>query len=107
MLSVALAVYRFFIASDNPSRAAMEQRAMVGVLSGYEDQILQFFYDKTRELMVRESYSLVGVKTRSLDIVRDVLKYIPLHWASSFFVSTCRLPRMVKCLCSRCCDRAA
>lgn len=66
----------------------MEQRAIMGVLNGYEDQILQFFYDKTRALMQSESYSLVGVKTRSLDIVRDVLKYIPIHWASSFFVST-------------------
>ncbi|KAH9839793.1 linoleate diol synthase [Rhodofomes roseus] len=74
----------FFIASDNPSRAAREQRAIVGVLGGYEAQILAFFYDKTKTLMERESYQLVGVKTRCLDIVRDVLKYIPLQWASNF-----------------------
>ncbi|KZT65024.1 linoleate diol synthase [Daedalea quercina L-15889] len=74
----------FFIASDSPSRAAREQRAIVGVLSGYETQILEFFYDRTKTLMERESYPLVGVKTRSLDIVRDVLKYVPLHWASAF-----------------------
>lgn len=89
-LIAAPAVFRFFIASDSPSRAAREQHAMVGVLEGYEGQILSFFYEKTRELMVQQSYSLVGVKTRSLDIVRDVLKYIPLHWASNFFVSTPR-----------------
>ncbi|KAH9926861.1 heme peroxidase [Fomitopsis serialis] len=74
----------FFIASDSPSRAAREQRAIAGVLSGHEDQILAFFHAKTKALMARESYSMVGVKTRSLDIVRDVLKYIPLQWASSF-----------------------
>ena len=88
ILTVVLPICRFFIACDNPSRAAMEQRAIMGVLKSYENQILQFFCDKTKELMARESYSLVGVKTRSLDIVRDVLKYIPIHWASSFFVST-------------------
>lgn len=87
---MAPAMFRFFIASGNPSLASREQRAMIGLLQSYEDQILSFFYNKTRELMVRESYSLVGVQTRSLDIVRDVLKYIPLHWASNFFVSISR-----------------
>lgn len=70
------------MASDDPARAAREQRALVGVLAESTDKITGFFYEKTRELMQRESYALVQSSTRAVDIVRDVLKYVPIHWAS-------------------------
>ncbi|OSX64325.1 hypothetical protein POSPLADRAFT_1054938 [Postia placenta MAD-698-R-SB12] len=72
----------FFMASDDPARAEREQRALVGVLAESTDKITGFFYEKTRELMQRESYALVQSSTRAVDIVRDVLKYVPIHWAS-------------------------
>ncbi|KZT10132.1 linoleate diol synthase [Laetiporus sulphureus 93-53] len=73
----------FFIASDDPARAIKEQSAIVGVLSQFSGKIMEYFYQKTQLLMQRESYTSVGTSTRNVDIVRDVLKYIPIHWASS------------------------
>ncbi|KAI0923759.1 hypothetical protein AcV5_009223 [Taiwanofungus camphoratus] len=75
----------FFMSSDNPARAAREQRAFLSALVGAPsspDNITSFFYRKTRELMLQESYSLVGSPTKNVDIVRDVLKFVPIHWAS-------------------------
>lgn len=52
------------------------------------DQIAEFFYKKTREMMVSEAWTGVGKTTKSVDIVRDVLKYVPIYWASEV-VSAC------------------
>ena len=75
----------FFIASTDAARAQREQRAMLQTLTsapGSADQITQFFYQKTRELMVSEAWTGVGISTKSVDVVRDVLKYVPIVWAS-------------------------
>ena len=48
---------------------------------GGENAIKQFFYEKTRELMQGESCRSVGTSVHTVDIVRDVLKIVPLHWA--------------------------
>ena len=41
-----------------------------------------FFYNKTKELIEEHTFSLIGKKTRAVNIVRDVLKFVPLHWAA-------------------------
>ncbi|OBZ73945.1 Linoleate 10R-lipoxygenase [Grifola frondosa] len=74
----------FFIASDNAARGAREQRALLNALinePGSAEKITDYFYQKTRELMLCESYTCVASTTRNVDIVRDVLKFVPLHWA--------------------------
>ncbi|PIL25197.1 cytochrome P450 [Ganoderma sinense ZZ0214-1] len=75
----------FFIASDDPARAAREQRALLSALTGAPDaeaSIKSFFYEKTRELIQRESCSSVGTSTHTVDLVRDVLKRVPVYWAA-------------------------
>ncbi|GBE86547.1 Linoleate 10R-lipoxygenase [Sparassis crispa] len=75
----------FFIASDSPARAGREQRAFIGALTdarGSVDKIASFFYQTTRDLMLRESYTAVGSRTKNVDIVRDVLKHVPVRWAA-------------------------
>ncbi|KIP10018.1 hypothetical protein PHLGIDRAFT_101881 [Phlebiopsis gigantea 11061_1 CR5-6] len=75
----------FFLASRDAGRAQREQRAMVAALTaapGSADAIAQFFYDKTRETVVAEAWTLVNQTVKSVDIVRDVLRYLPLYWAS-------------------------
>ena len=47
------------------------------------DQIAQYFYEKTRELIKVKSYSLTDKNVKFVDIVRDVLRYVPLHWAAT------------------------
>ncbi|PCH36246.1 linoleate diol synthase [Wolfiporia cocos MD-104 SS10] len=74
----------FFIASDDPARAAREQRAMLGVLEEFSGGIIDSIYQKTRELMLSQSYTSVGTLTRHVDLMRDVVKYAPIHWASKF-----------------------
>ncbi|KAJ7698801.1 linoleate diol synthase [Mycena metata] len=41
-----------------------------------------FFRDTTRKLISTHSFTLVGGKTRVVDIVRDVLKVVPVYWAA-------------------------
>ncbi|KAH9932667.1 linoleate diol synthase [Amylocystis lapponica] len=75
----------FFIASPSSAQATREQRAFFGALTsapGSADEIAGYFYQKTRELMLREAYTMVGSQTQNVDIVRDVLRHVPIHWAS-------------------------
>ncbi|EKM53767.1 uncharacterized protein PHACADRAFT_260261 [Phanerochaete carnosa HHB-10118-sp] len=74
----------FFLASNDPARAQREQRAMLGALAGAPgsvEKIAEFFYRKTREMMVSEAWTGVGRSTKSVDVARDVLKYVPIYWA--------------------------
>ncbi|EMD39204.1 hypothetical protein CERSUDRAFT_112882 [Gelatoporia subvermispora B] len=75
----------FFIASGDPERALGEHEAFVKALvaaSGSEQEIADWFFAKTRELMIGESYTAVGSQTKHVDIVRDVLRHVPMHWAA-------------------------
>lgn len=47
------------------------------------NKIGKYFYDTTRELIESCNYSLVGKKTYGVDIVRDVLRIVPVYWAAS------------------------
>ena len=75
----------FFIASDDSARGEREQRAILTALTdggASISKITEYFYRKTRELMLQNSYPCVGVTTRNVDIVRDVLKYVPVYWGA-------------------------
>ena len=65
---------------------------MLGALTGADgatDKITSFFYQKTRELMVNQAWLGVGKTTKSVDVVRDVLRYVPIYWASEVVSVTC------------------
>ncbi|KAJ7890508.1 linoleate diol synthase [Mycena olivaceomarginata] len=60
-----------------------EQRAIYGPLfEGHMDKIGAYFRDTTRKLINSHSFTLVGGKTCVVDIVRDVLKVVPVYWAA-------------------------
>ncbi|KAJ7442287.1 linoleate diol synthase [Mycena latifolia] len=46
------------------------------------DKVGNFFRDTTRKLIGTHSFTLVGGKTCVVDIVRDVLKIVPVYWAA-------------------------
>lgn len=47
------------------------------------DQIGTYFYDTTRKLIENNSFGMVGGKVRGVDIVRHVLKVVPVAWAAT------------------------
>ncbi|KAA1469100.1 linoleate diol synthase, partial [Dentipellis sp. KUC8613] len=76
----------FFIAAEDVERGEREQREVLRVLAATpeaEDKIAQYFYDKTRALVAEKSYTLADKGTKNVDIVRDVLRYLPLHWVAT------------------------
>lgn len=78
---------RFFSAPEDRS----EQLKVVGALAGTPEagaEIAKFFFEKTRELINSNSFNLSGSKTRSVNLVRDVLKAVPIHWIADI-VSAC------------------
>jgi linoleate 10R-lipoxygenase len=46
------------------------------------DKIGEYFFDQTRKLLLSNSFSLVGKSTKVVDIVRDVLKVVPVMWTA-------------------------
>ena len=82
----------FFIASDDPVRAEREQRDIIGALTGEPgsvNKIAEYFFQKTREVIVQESNALVGSTTKTVDLARDVLKFVPIYWAAELVRSHC------------------
>lgn len=81
---------RFFLASNKDADSLRDQREVLRVMGapGEIDQIAHFFYEKTRELIKVKSYTLDDKNTKYVDIVRDVLRYVPLHWAATELVRT-------------------
>ncbi|KAN0138081.1 hypothetical protein V8E53_003970 [Lactarius tabidus] len=75
----------FFLASNKGSESQRDQREVLRVMGGQDqtDQIVQYFYEKTRELIKVKSYSLTDKNTKYVDIVRDVLRVLPTHWAAT------------------------
>jgi hypothetical protein len=79
------------LASDNVDRAAREQQSILRALANTPEQFeatSKFFYETTKKLIARHSYTLIGGKTNSIDIVRDVLKAVPVQWVATQVVST-------------------
>ena len=80
---------RFFLTSEDAAQGRRDQREVLRALTSSPnalDKIAQSFYDNTRTLMSSKSYTLTDKNTRNVDIVRDVLKYIPLRWAATEIV---------------------
>ncbi|KAJ7623211.1 linoleate diol synthase [Roridomyces roridus] len=46
------------------------------------DKVGTFFRDTTRKLVASHSFTIVNGKTNVVDIVRDVLKVVPVYWAA-------------------------
>ncbi|KAG6334671.1 hypothetical protein ID866_4420 [Astraeus odoratus] len=63
-------IHKQFLSALTPSPEAVEK-------------IGEYFYKKTRELIEQNSVALIGTNTCSVNIVRDVLKYVPVYWAAS------------------------
>jgi type III secretory pathway component EscV len=79
---------RFFLASNNDAESQRDQRYVLSVLRTRDqrDQAAHYFYQKTHELIKVKSYSLADKNTKYVDIVRDVLRYVPLHRAATSLV---------------------
>ncbi|KAH8997828.1 linoleate diol synthase [Lactarius hatsudake] len=76
----------FFLASNNDAESQRDQTEVLRVLRASPEraeQIANYFYEKTRELINVKSYSLNDKNIKYVDIVRDVLRYVPLHWAAT------------------------
>jgi linoleate 10R-lipoxygenase len=50
---------------------------------GQSEKIAQHFYERIRNLIMSKSFTLCDKGVKMLDIVRDVLRYAPLHWAAT------------------------
>ncbi|KAF8265064.1 heme peroxidase [Lactarius quietus] len=75
----------FFLASNKEAESQRDQREVLRVLGAPDetDHIAHYFYEKTRELINVKSYLLADKSIKFVDIVRDVLRYVPLHWAAT------------------------
>ena len=51
------------------------------------EEIGKFFYDTTKKFIASESYTLVGGKICGVDLVRQVLRVVPIQWAAIDLVS--------------------
>lgn len=50
------------------------------------DKIGHFFFETTSELIKANAFKLVGGKTSAVDLVRDVIKTLPVHWVANDIV---------------------
>lgn len=79
----------FFLASNNDAESQRDQREVLRVLQASPDQtekIAQYFYERTRKLIISKSFSLTDNGIKFVDIVRDVLRYVPLYWTATELV---------------------
>jgi len=67
-----------------PVEGEKERQAVLDVLNTPElvEEIGKFFYDTTKKFIASESYTLVGGKICGVDLVRQVLRVVPIHWAA-------------------------
>jgi linoleate 10R-lipoxygenase len=50
--------------------------------------ISNYFYESTKKLVAANSFTLVGGKVGGIDIVRQVLRILPVYWAATDLVSS-------------------
>jgi linoleate 10R-lipoxygenase len=80
---------RFFLASNNDAESQRDQREILRALQTSPDQaekIAQHFYETTRKLIISKSFTVSDKGVKVVDIVRDVLRYLPLHWTATELV---------------------
>jgi hypothetical protein len=83
---------RFFLASNDESESQRDQREILRVLQASPDQadkIAHYFYERTRKLIVSKSYILADKGVRFVDMISDVLRYVPLYWTATELVRYC------------------
>jgi hypothetical protein len=51
------------------------------------DRIGKYFYESTSGLIKTNSFTLVGDKVHAVDLVRDVLRVVPVAWVAADIVS--------------------
>lgn len=76
----------FFLASNDESESQRDQREILRVLQASPDQadkIAHYFYERTRKLIVSKSYILADKGVRFVDMISDVLRYVPLYWTAT------------------------
>jgi linoleate 10R-lipoxygenase len=75
---------RFF-----PVEGDKEKQAVVAALNYPElvEQIGQYFYESTLKFIAANAYTLVGGKFSAVDVVRDVLRVVPIYWVATELVS--------------------
>ncbi|RDB20840.1 Linoleate 10R-lipoxygenase [Hypsizygus marmoreus] len=71
-----------FYTAEGPEAQEKVYKALADSPESIE-KIGRFFYDTTRKLIDASSFALVGKKTHGVDLVRDVLKLVPVCWAAS------------------------
>ncbi|EIW79353.1 putative linoleate diol synthase [Coniophora puteana RWD-64-598 SS2] len=73
----------FFTASADGTKEQSE--FMAALISSPEDtaKIGKYFFNKTVELVQSSSWSLIAQKKRSVNIIADVLKVVPVFWAAN------------------------
>ena len=75
---------RFFPIEDDKDR-----QAVVSILSSPDllERIGKYFYETTKKLMSESAFELVGGKVAGVDVVRQVLRFVPVHWVATELVS--------------------
>ena len=79
-----LANIRFYPAQDTK-----DQLAIISTLAAPDltQGIEKYFYETTKKLIAANSFTLVGGKVGGIDIVRQVFRILPVHWAAIDLVS--------------------
>jgi len=80
---------RFFLASDIDAESQRDQREVLRVLQAspnQADKIAHYFYERTRKLILLRSFTVSGKGVKIVDLVRDVLRYVPLYWTATELV---------------------
>ncbi|EGN96758.1 hypothetical protein SERLA73DRAFT_93339 [Serpula lacrymans var. lacrymans S7.3] len=73
----------FYTASENGEEEKKEFLGALAPSTEAADAIGKYFFKKTTELIKVKSFSLVGENVRGVNVVRDVLKYVPIYWAAT------------------------
>ncbi|KAG6381666.1 heme peroxidase [Boletus reticuloceps] len=73
----------FFSASADATQVQKEFISALAPSPEAIEKIGQYFYKKTAELISAASCPLINSNTKSVNIVADVLKLIPVYWAAS------------------------
>ena len=51
------------------------------------ESIGRYFHDTTQELIVENSFTLVGGMSFGVDVIKSVIRLVPVYWAASDLVS--------------------
>jgi len=59
------------------------------IFSKPEADVGSYFAKKTQALVKRNAFSKVGTESNFVDIVKDVINLLPIHWISQEIVRSC------------------